>query len=91
MLKIIITVIGLFSLGMVMSRFLFKKRDENVIDIEEYRDPAKSLKQKLPFLIVSIAIIIVALFFLSKFGVNTSGLFQRLLSLLPLIKGLLPI
>ena len=91
MLKIIIIVIGLFSLGILLSNFLFKKRDKNIIDIEEYRDPTKSLKRKLPFLIVSIAIVIAVLFFLSRLGVNISGLFQRLLSLLPLIRGLLPI
>ena len=91
MLKIIIIVIGLFSLGILLSNFLFKKRDGNIIDIEEYQDPTKSFKRKLPFLIVSIAIMIVVLFFLSRLGVNIGALFQKLLSLLPIIRGLMPI
>ena len=90
MLKLFAIVIAMFSFYMALSFFLSNKRDDNVIDIEDYRDPAKSFKQILPFLLVAIALSAVAIFFLSRLGVNVGGLFQRLFAILPLIRGFLP-
>jgi hypothetical protein len=44
----------------------------------------------LPFIVVGIALTTVALFFLSRLGINVGGLFQKLLTFFPLIRGFLP-
>ena len=90
MIKLIAIVIAVFSFYMALSLFLSNKRDDNVIDIKDYRDPAKSFKQIFPFLLVAIALSAVAIFFLSRLGVNVGGIFQRLFTILPLMKGFFP-
>ncbi len=89
MLKLIVTGIAIFSFYLAL-RFLFsKRRDDNIIDAAAWRR-AKSFTEMLPFLIIGVALFALAIFFLSKLGINAGGLFQRLLAIFPLIRGFLP-
>ena len=90
MIKLIAIVIAVFSFYTALSFFLSRRNEDNVVDMKDYQNPSKSFKQMLPFIIVGIALTVVALFFLLKLGMNVGGLFQRLLTFLPLVRGFLP-
>ena len=90
MIKLIAIIIAVFSFYTALSFFLSRRNEDNVVDMKDYQNPSKSLKQMLPFIIVGIALTVVALFFLPKLGMNVGGLFQRLLTFLPLVRGFLP-
>ena len=90
MIKLIAIVISVFSFYLALPFFLSKRKEDNVVDIEDYRNPFKSFKQILPFLVVTISLTAVAIFFLSRLGINVGALFHRLLAFLPLIRGFLP-
>ena len=90
MIKLIAIVIAVFSCYLALYFCLSKRKEENVVDIEDYRTPSKSFKKMLPFLIVTITLTAAAIFFLSRLGINVGGLFQRLLAFLPLLRGFLP-
>ena len=90
MIKLIAIIIAAFSFYAALSFFLSRRNQDNVVDMEDYRNPSKSFKQMLPFIVVGIALTAVALFFLSRLGINVGGLIQKLLSFLPLIRGFLP-
>jgi hypothetical protein len=90
MIKLIAIVIAVFSCYLALYFCLSKRKEENAVDIEDYRTPTKSIKKMLRFLIVTITSTAAAIFFLSRLGINVGGLFQRLLAFLPLIRGFLP-
>ena len=90
MIKLIAIIIAVFSFYTALSFFLSRRNEDNVVDMKDYQNPSKSFKQMLPFIIVGVALTVVALFFLSRLGINVGGLFQRLLTFLPLIRGFLP-
>ena len=91
MLKLISIVIVVLSFYMALSFFLSKQKDDNIIDIEDYRDRAKLFKRRLPLLIIGITLMLVSIFFLSRLGVNFTAIVQNLLRFLPIIRGLLPL
>ena len=90
MIKLIAIIIAVFSFYSALSFFLSRRNEDNVVDMKDGQNPSKSLKQMSPFIIVGIALTVVALFFLPKLGMNVGGLFQRLLTFLPLVRGFLP-
>ena len=90
MIKLIAIIIAVFSFYTALSFFLSRRNEDNVVDMKDYQNPYKSFKQMSPFIIVGIALTVVALFFLPKLGMNVGGLFQRLLTFLPLVRGFLP-
>ena len=90
MIKLIAIIIAVFSFYTALSFFLSRRNEDNVVDMKDYRNPSKSFKQMLPFIVLGIALTAVALFFLSRLGINVGGLIQKLLSFLPLIRGFLP-
>ena len=90
MIKLIAIIIAVFSFYTALSFFLSRRNEDNVVDMKDYRNPSKSFKQMLPFIIIGIALTAVALFFLSRLGINVGGLIHKLLSFLPLIRGFLP-
>ena len=90
MIKLIAIIIAVFSFYTALSFFLSRRNEDNVVDMKDYQNPSKSFKQMLPFIIVGIALTVVALFFLPRLGINVGGRFQRLLTFLPLVRGLLP-
>mgnify|MGYP001226220725 len=90
MIKLIAIIIAVFSFYTALSFFVSRRNEDNVVDMKDYQNPSKSFKQMLPFIIVGIALTVVALFFLLKLGMNVGGLFQRLLTFLPLVRGFLP-
>ena len=90
MIKLLAVIIAVFSFLTALSFFFTKRKEDNVVDMKDYRNLSKSIKQMLPFIVVGIALTSVALFFLSRLGINLGGLIQKLLSFLPLIRGFLP-
>ena len=90
MIKLLAIVIAVFSFLTILSFFFTKRNEDNVLDMKDYRNPSKSFIQMLPFIVVGIALTAIALFFLSRLGINVKGLIQKFLSFLPLIRGFLP-
>ena len=90
MIKLLAIIIAVFSFLTILSFFFTKRNEDNVVNMKDYQNPSKSFIQMLPFIVVGIALTAVALFFLSRLGINVGGLIQRLLSFLPLIRGFLP-
>ena len=90
MIKLLTIIIAVFSFYMALSFFLSRRNKDNVVEMKDYRNPSKSLIQMLPFIVVGIALTAIALFFLSRLGINVKGLIQNFLSFLPLIRGFLP-
>ena len=90
MIKLLAVIIAVFSFLTALSFFFTKRNEDNVVDMKDYRNLSKSFKQMLPFVVVGIALTAVALYFLSRLGINLGGLIQKLLSFLPLIRGFLP-
>jgi len=90
MIKLLAVIIAVFSFLTALSFFFTKRNEDNVVDMKDYRNLSKSFKQMLPFVVVGIALTAVALFFLSRLGINLGGLIQKLLSFLPLMRGFLP-
>ena len=90
MIKLIAIIIAVFSFYTALSFFLSRRNEDNVVDMKDYQNLSKSFKQMLSFIIVGIALTVLALFFLPKLGMNVGGLFQRLLTFLPLVRGFLP-
>ena len=90
MIKLLAVIIAVFTFLTALSFFFTKRNEDNVVDMKDYRNLSKSFKQMLPFVVVGIALTAVALFFLSRLGINLGGLIQKLLSFLPLIRGFLP-
>ena len=90
MIKLLAIVIAVFSFLTILSFFFTKRNEDNVVDMKDYQNPSKSFMQMLPFIVVGIALTAIALFFLSRLGINVRGLIQNFLSFLPLIRGFLP-
>lgn len=90
MIKLLAIVIAVFSFLTILSFFFTKRNEDNVVDMKDYQNPSKSFMQMLPFIVVGIALTAIALFFLSRLGINVKGLIQKFLSFLPLIRGFLP-
>ena len=90
MIKLLAVIIAVFTFLTALSFFFTKRNEDNVVDMKDYRNLSKSFKQMLPFVVVGIALTAVALYFLSRLGINLGGLIQKLLSFLPLIRGFLP-
>ena len=89
MLKFFALAIAIFSFYSALSLFLSKRRVENVIYVASFRR-ANSFKEMLRFLIIGIAIIGITFFFLSRLGINVSGIVQNLFAFLTIIRSLLP-
>jgi len=90
MIKLLAVIIAVFSFLTALSVFFTKRNEDNVVDMKDYRNLSRSFKQMLPFVVVGIALTAVALYFLSRLGINLGGLIQKLLSFLPLMRGFLP-
>lgn len=90
MIKLLAVIIAVFSFLTALSVIFTKRNEDNVVDMKDYRNLSRSFKQMLPFVVVGIALTAVALYFLSRLGINLGGLIQKLLSFLPLMRGFLP-
>ena len=91
MIKLLAIIIAVFSFLTILAFFFTKRNEDNVVNMKDFQNPSKSFKQMLPFIVVGIALTTVALFFISRLGINVGGLFQKLLSFIPLIKGFFPL
>ena len=90
MIKLLAIIIAVFSFLTILSFFFTKRNEDKLLDMRDYRNPSKSFIQMLPFFVVGIALTAIALFFLSRLGMNVKGLMQKFLLSLPLIRGFLP-
>ena len=91
MIKLLAITIAVFSFLTILAFFFTKRNEDNVVNMKDFQNPSKSFKQMLPFIVVGIALTAVALFFISRLGINVGGLIQKLLSFIPLIKGFFPL
>ena len=91
MIKLLAIIIAVFSFLTILAFFFTKRNEDNVVNMKDFQNPSKSFIQMLPFIVVGIALTAVALFFISRLGINVGGLFQKLLSFIPLIKGFFPL
>ena len=91
MIKLLAIIIAVFSFLTILAFFFTKRNEENVVNMKDFQNPSKSFMQMLPFIVVGIALTAVALFFISRLGINVGGLIQKLLSFIPLIKGFFPL
>ena len=87
MIKLLAIIIAVFSFLTILAFFFTKRNEDNVVNMKDFQNPSKSFIQMLPFIVVGIALTAVALFFISRLGINVGGLIQKLLSFIPLIKG----
>ena len=76
MIKLIAIIIAVFSFYTALSFFLSRRNEDNVVDMKDYQNPSKSFKQMLSFIIVGIALTVLALFFLPKLGMNVGDFFR---------------
>ncbi len=91
MIKLLAIIIAVFSFLTILAFFFTKRNEDNVVNMKDFQNPSKSFIQMLPFIVVGIALTAVALFFISRLGINVGGLIQKLLSFIPLIKGFFPL
>ena len=89
MLKLIVTGIAIFSFFIALQFLFSKRRDDKIIDAVAWRR-ANSFREMLSFFIIGVTLFAVAIFFLSGLGINVGGLFQKILAVLPFIRGFLP-
>ena len=90
MIKLLAIIIAVFSFLTILAFFFTKRNEDNAVNMKDFQNPSKSFIQMLPFIVVGIALTAIALFFLSRLGINVGGLIQKLLSFLPWIRGFLP-
>ena len=91
MIKLLAIIIAVFSFLTILAFFFTKRNEDNVVNMKDFQNPSKSFIQMLPFIVVGIALTAVALFFISRLGINVGGLIQKLLSFIPLIRGFFPL
>ena len=87
---LILAALGI-AIGLFISKLFFKKRNDDAIEGEVFDADARPNKPSLfPVLLLGAVIAGVVLFVLPRFGISVTGLLQKLLAFLPLIRGFLP-
>ena len=91
MLRLIIIFVLVIAVGLIISRLLSGKRDDGAIDGEVIDAESKPNKPSLlPLLFLGLLLAVVVLFVLQRFGISVMGLLQKVITFLPLIRGILP-
>ena len=91
MLRLIIIFVLAIAIVLFISRLIFSKRDDNVIDGEVIdADSEPNKPSLLPILILGLILAGVVFFVLPRFGISVMGLLQKAIAFLPLIRGFLP-
>ena len=83
---ILIITIAAGAAFLVVSLFSRKQSEEMQPDKTKYRQP----NSLLPFVILGITCVVIVIYVLPRFGITLTGLMQKFLALLPLIRALLP-
>ncbi len=86
MSKLIFVILLAAAVGFFATRFFHRKKSDVVIENKE-NQPNHNVFPILLFCMISTVVI---LFILPRFGVSLASLAQKLLAILPLIRGLLP-
>ncbi len=87
---LILAALGI-AVGLFIVKLLSKQRDDDVIEGEVVDSEAKPRPSSLlPILLLAVVLASIVLFILPRFGISVMGLLQKLMALLPLIRGLLP-
>ena len=90
MIRLIILAAFGIAIGLFISK-LFSKKDDHVVEGEVFDANARPSKPSLlPVLLLGAVLAGVVLFVLPRFGISVMGLLQKLMAILPLIRGFLP-
>ena len=91
MLRLIIIFVLVIAVGLFVSRLFSRKRDDGAIDGEVIDAESKPSKPSLlPLLFLGLLLAGVGLFVVQRFGISVMGLLQKAITVLPLIRGMLP-
>ena len=86
---VILAALGI-AIGLLLSK-LFTKKSDDVVDgkvVDTETGPTKP--SVVPVLLIGAVIAGIVLVILPRFGISVTGLLQKLLALMPLIRGFLP-
>ena len=87
---LILSVLGV-AIGLFIAKLLSKQGDDDAIDGEVNVAEAKPRPPNLlPILLLATVLAGIVLFILPRFGISVMGLLQKVMALLPLIRGFLP-
>ena len=91
MLRLIIIFVLAIAIVLFISRLFSSKRDDYVIDGEVIDgDDKPSKRNLLPILLLGLIVAGVVFFVLPRFGISVMGVLQKVITFLPMIRGLLP-
>ena len=91
MIRLIILAAFGIAIGLFISKLLSKKQDDDVIDGEVIDAKAEpNSPSLLPILLIGAVLVGIVLFVLPRFGISVVGLLQKVMTFLPLIRGVLP-
>ena len=91
MIRLLILAALGFALGLFIVKLLSRQQDDNVIDGEVIDEEAKPRRLSfLPFLLLGAVLVGIVLFVLPRFGISLIGALQKVVALLPLMRGFLP-
>ena len=87
---LILAALGI-AIGLFLAKFLSTKKRDNFIDGEVINADARPNTPRLiPILLLGALLAVVIVFILPRFGVSLMSLFQKAITFLPLIRGLIP-
>ena len=87
---LILATLGI-AIGLLISKLFSKKTDDDIINYDVVNADPVPRKLRLPNVLLLGAVIAgFVIFLLPRFGISVSGLLQKLLVFLPLIRGFLP-
>ena len=79
------------AIGLFISKLLSKKQNDDVIEGEVLDADARPSKPSLvSVLLLGVVVAGIVLFVLPRFGVSVMGLLQKVIAILPFIRGFLP-
>ena len=91
MIRLLILAALGFALGLFIVKLLSRQKDTNVIDGEVIDVEAKPRRPGfLIFLLLGAVLVGIVLFVLPRFGISIMGVLQKVVALLPLMRGFLP-
>ena len=91
MIRLLILAALGFALGLFIVKLLSRQQDANVIDGEVIDAEAKPRRPSvLTFLLLGAVLVGIVLFVLPRFGISIMGALQKVVALLPLMRGFLP-
>ena len=91
MIRLLILATLGFALGLFIVKLLSRQQDDNVIDGEVVDAEEKPRPPSfLTVLLLGAVLVGIVLFVLPRFGISIMGALQKVVALLPLVRGFLP-